>query len=245
MSLKTWLAEYMPVPASEAAHSKRAALEHSKRWWRGLRASNLRRHRVLLYDVYRDADNLNADRSSALCKRYAATYDEPCVGCPLFASRGNVRCDVKRPSHENRAPHHEWTRNHDPEPMIAALGKPGYGMAGIGAKSRGNNVKINVHAFFYRWLVGPVPPGLVLDHLRRTTECVNPLHLEPVTNRENVIERAAGPLAESARTLRCSKCGSAKHPRQSLPPLCRRCKGRRDSERWYRRHPRKAQEESK
>lgn len=32
---------------------------------------------------------------------------------------------------------------------------------------------------------GPVPEGLVLDHLCRTRCCVNPAHLEPVTSKEN------------------------------------------------------------
>lgn len=37
----------------------------------------------------------------------------------------------------------------------------------------------------YEILVGPVPDGLELDHLCRTTKCVNPGHLEPVTHQEN------------------------------------------------------------
>ncbi len=41
------------------------------------------------------------------------------------------------------------------------------------------------HRFSYQSLVGPIPPGLSLDHLCRIKNCVNPAHLEPVTSEEN------------------------------------------------------------
>lgn len=37
------------------------------------------------------------------------------------------------------------------------------------------------HRVSYEAFVGPIPDGLHLDHLCRVRECVNPLHLEPVT----------------------------------------------------------------
>lgn len=41
------------------------------------------------------------------------------------------------------------------------------------------------HRVAYEVLVGPVPLGLHLDHLCRNPPCVNPDHLEPVTQAEN------------------------------------------------------------
>lgn len=42
------------------------------------------------------------------------------------------------------------------------------------------------HRWSYERLVGPIPDGLVIDHLCCVTRCVNPAHLEPVTHLENV-----------------------------------------------------------
>ena len=43
------------------------------------------------------------------------------------------------------------------------------------------------HRIAYNLCVGPIPEGLQLDHLCRNPWCVNPTHLEVVTNRENVL----------------------------------------------------------
>lgn len=45
---------------------------------------------------------------------------------------------------------------------------------------------IMAHRFAYGELVGPVPEGMQLDHLCRVRLCVNPAHLEPVTQQENI-----------------------------------------------------------
>jgi hypothetical protein len=41
------------------------------------------------------------------------------------------------------------------------------------------------HRVAYEMCVGPIPDGLVIDHLCRNRSCVRPDHLEPVTNAEN------------------------------------------------------------
>lgn len=46
------------------------------------------------------------------------------------------------------------------------------------------------HRLSYERFVGPIPPGLHVDHLCRNRYCCKPEHLEPVTHAEN-IRRAA------------------------------------------------------
>jgi hypothetical protein len=42
-----------------------------------------------------------------------------------------------------------------------------------------------VHRVVYELKVGPIPDGLVIDHLCRVRACCNPSHLEVVTTAEN------------------------------------------------------------
>lgn len=41
------------------------------------------------------------------------------------------------------------------------------------------------HRFSFKLFKGPIPKGLVLDHLCRNRICMNPFHLEAVTDLEN------------------------------------------------------------
>lgn len=41
------------------------------------------------------------------------------------------------------------------------------------------------HRLAYEFCVGPIPAGLVIDHLCRVRKCVRPEHLEAVTTKEN------------------------------------------------------------
>lgn len=58
------------------------------------------------------------------------------------------------------------------------------------------------HRVAYVALVGLIPEGLHIDHLCRTPLCVNPDHMEPVTNEENIM-RGEGVGAKASRMTHC------------------------------------------
>lgn len=60
---------------------------------------------------------------------------------------------------------------------------------GYGRLADHNGQMQMAHRWAYENFVGAIPEGLILDHLCKTPNCVNPKHLEPVTYRQNTIER--------------------------------------------------------
>jgi hypothetical protein len=56
---------------------------------------------------------------------------------------------------------------------------------GYGGFAPIHGLLVLTHRFAYELLIGPIPEGLQLDHLCRVRSCVNPAHLEPVTQKEN------------------------------------------------------------
>ena len=76
----------------------------------------------------------------------------------------------------------------------AAVNKGGYGQF----------QHARAHRVVWESLVEPIPNGYVLDHLCCNPGCVNPDHLEPVTQRENVL-RGKSPTAQNALKTHCPK----------------------------------------
>lgn len=77
---------------------------------------------------------------------------------------------------------------------LASTRSTGYGRYWTGERYE------SAHRYAYEQTVGPIPTGLVIDHLCRVRLCCNPAHMEPVTNRENV---RRGDAASVLNTGRC------------------------------------------
>lgn len=103
----------------------------------------------------------------------------------------------------NLPPHGQEVRRHEPLeerffrmvrwpsnwsacwPCGISIDRHGYGRISVDGRLTG------AHRVAYEMAIGPIPDGLVIDHLCRNPPCVNPMHLEPVTQAENM-HRSAG-----------------------------------------------------
>lgn len=102
----------------------------------------------------------------------------------------------------------------------ASVRPDGYG------EFRAHGRLVRPHRFAYEALVGPIPEGMVMDHLCRVRHCVNPAHLEPVTPRENVVRGVGSTI------IRLRVCGNGHEMTAAntyVRPdtgheVCRRCK---------------------
>ena len=83
----------------------------------------------------------------------------------------------------------EWTDS---------LTTKGYGQIRIKDK------KQHVHRFIYEYYYGELNSTLVINHLCRNRKCCNPLHLEQVTNKENIL-KGEGICAVNARKTYCKR----------------------------------------
>lgn len=107
----------------------------------------------------------------------------------------------------------------------AAVDHNGYGKFFV-EKINGKTRLIQAYRMAYELVVGPVTAGMPLDHLCRTPLCVNPAHLEPVTQHENMW-RGLAPDVHNWRTEHCPQG----HPYDAINTYwygsnrkCRKCR---------------------
>lgn len=139
----------------------------------------------------------HAERAVDFARRYQATTEDEMVAelCAQHSKEELARIVVRR------AHAYKLAARRNMKPLAARIGAKltykrdtacwiwngatngaGYGMIGIGAKR-----KVYVHRATYEIARGPIPSGMVLDHLCRNPSCCSPAHLEAVTNRENTL----------------------------------------------------------
>lgn len=115
-------------------------------------------------------------------------------------------------------------------PWLGAINRgTGYGVFG----------KESAHRAAYELVIGPIPDGLHLDHVRKRgctrRDCVNPAHLEPVTSRENNL-RGDSPAAVNATKTHCKNghllAGDNLYVMPSGNRACKEC--RREANRRHR-----------
>lgn len=94
------------------------------------------------------------------------------------------------------------------------------------------------HRVSYETFIGPIPDDLTIDHLCRNKSCVNPDHLEPVTNKENFL-RAVFPKTHGFNKREKTHCpkGHAYDTQNThiTPQGWRKCKicQRQKSNEWH------------
>lgn len=85
-------------------------------------------------------------------------------------------------------------------PWLGYVRPNGYGRFMVAAGK-----PVYAHRFAWERIHGKIPKPLVIDHLCRNRACVNPAHLEVVTQRENLLR---SPLTTSSRNAARKRCNS-------------------------------------
>jgi hypothetical protein len=99
---------------------------------------------------------------------------------------------------------------------------------GFVKKGYGDFEGCHAHIFAYKYHVGSIEKGFVLDHLCRNRKCVNHLHLELVTARENIL-RGNGLAAINSKKTHCKRgyeftIDNTYIPKNRASRECRQCR---------------------
>lgn len=101
---------------------------------------------------------------------------------------------------------------------VGAMRRDGYGEVRVSGRTD------LVHRFMWEEKCGPIPDGLVLDHICRNRRCCRIEHLRLVTRWENTIRNSVGTAAKNAAKTNCPKCGAAYFVQGNGGRRCRECK---------------------
>lgn len=136
-------------------------------------------------------------------------------------------------SHQMDAEHIFWASAQVVLPSLCWEWRRAKRSLGYGAVQWSGSLRL-AHRVAYELTFGPIPAGLVIDHLCRNPSCINPMHLEPVSQRENLL-RGTGVSAQNAQKTECKRG----HPLVGENLIvtnvgnrgCRACKRLRDAKR--------------
>lgn len=123
----------------------------------------------------------------------------PVLQIPVLEPKKNPQGVTKRPIKER------FLEKFKVNPNTGCWEWTGYhGGAGY-AKMKINGKTFVASRVSYMLFKGDIPEGLVVDHLCRIRHCVNPDHLEAISNYENTIIRGVSPLAKNASKPHCKR----------------------------------------
>lgn len=96
--------------------------------------------------------------------------------------------------------------------------------------------RLNRRAHRVGWymLNGPIPKGLVVNHICKYRHCVNPQHLELLTARQNALKDSRAVGAVNARKTHCPQGHpfDRRYKRQRACSVCEAAKARRLRAKW-------------